>query len=89
MYKRQGERFAIQPQLHSQIDKELARLVGAQVTPLRLVLEQGVVVLPELLLRAGRFGRFGRLLGVSVDARQRKVTVDYLDIIRVSVCQTL
>jgi hypothetical protein len=47
------------------------------------------VVLPELLLRAGGFGRFGRLLGVSVDARQRKVTVDYLDIIRVSVCQTL
>ena len=47
------------------------------------------MVLPELRLRAGGFGRFGRLLGVGVDARQRKVTVDYLDIIGVSVCQTL
>jgi hypothetical protein len=47
------------------------------------------VVLPELLLRAGGLGRFGRFLGVGVDARQRKVTVDYLNIIRVSVCQTL
>jgi hypothetical protein len=47
------------------------------------------VVLPELALRAGRFGRFGRFLGVGVNARQREVTVDYLNIIRVSVCQTL
>jgi len=47
------------------------------------------VVLPELRLRTGGFGRLGRLLGVGVDARQRKVTVDYLDIIGVSVCQTL
>jgi hypothetical protein len=54
-----------------------------------LALEQGVVVLPELALRAGGLGRLGRLLGVGMDARQRKVTVDYLDIFGVSVCQTL
>jgi len=47
------------------------------------------MILPELALRAGGLGRLGRLLGVGVDAGQRKVPVDYLNVIGVSVCQTL
>jgi hypothetical protein len=47
------------------------------------------VVLPERVLRAGGLGRLGRFLGVGVDAVEREVPVDYLNVIGVSVCQTL
>jgi hypothetical protein len=60
-----------------------------QSAPLALALEQEIVILPEPALRARGFGRLGRLLGVGVDAVERKMPVDYLYIIGVSVCQTL
>ncbi len=48
---------------------------GLAVAKAILVLEERVVHLPEPALRAGSLGSLGRLDGVRVDLRQRKVAV--------------
>ena len=87
--ERGGEGLTVQPQFDGQINEELTCRGCIKRAPVSLTLKQSVVVLPEPVLCAGGLSGLGRLLGVGMDARQRKVTVDYLDIFGVSVCQTL
>lgn len=47
------------------------------------------MVFPEPTLRAGGLGGLGRLLSIGMNAVERKMAIDYLDIIGVSVYQTL
>jgi hypothetical protein len=79
----------VQVQLAGQRDEEVPRRRLIQPAPRFLALEQEIVVLPEPALGARGFGRLGRLLRVGVNTVERKMPVDYLYIIGVSVCQTL
>ena len=83
------ELIDIKTYLFSQSDEEISRGRRVQGTPVCLALEQQIVILPELSLCPGRFRRFGRFLGIGMNTVQRKVTINYLDIIGVSVYQTL
>src|SRR5207237_1076746 len=71
---RMGPRVELSPEA-GRVEAQVTRVLDQVVVVQReLALEQAVVHLPELPLRARRFGRLRRVLGVRMALAQREVT---------------